>query len=1045
MIAVLIRACMGNRFFVLLVSAILSVWGVWVITQTPMDALPDLSDVQVIIRTSYPGKAPRLVEDQITYPLTSAMLSVPGAKSVRGYSMFGDSYVYIIFDDGTDIYWARSRVLEYLSQAQDRLPPGVAPALGPDATGIGWIFEYSLVDRGNKYDLAALRSIQDWLLKFELSSVPGVAEVAPVGGVVKQYQIMPDPIKLAQYKIPLKMLVEAVTASNQEAGGSVLEQAEAEYMVRADGYLRTLEDFRNIVLQAGPGGTPIYLKDVAEVRLGPQMRRGIAELDGEGEVAGGIVLMRFGENARAVIAAVKKKLESLKSGLPPGVEIVTAYDRSALIERAVDNLTHNLAEEFIVVAVVCAVFLMHLRSALVAILSLPLALFLSFIIMYYQGITANIMSLGGIAIAVGAMVDASVVTVENAHRKLERWQDENPGSRISPERRWELVTGATVEVGPALFASLLIITLSFIPVFSLEGQEGRLFRPLALTKLYAMGGAALLSVIVIPVLTGLWVRGKIPSENSNIINRFLIRLYTPAIQAILRNPKSTLCAAFLILISTLWPLTRLGGEFLPRMDEGDLLYMPSTLPGVSVAEIGRILQLTDRMIKSVPEVESVFGKAGRAETATDTAPLEMIETAIRLKPVDEWRPGMTPERVIEELDAAVKLPGVANLWVPPIRNRIDMVSTGVKSPIGVKVSGPDTESIDKAAVMVQNAARSVPGVFSALAETLTGGRYADVHIRRESAARYGMNIADVQLFVSSAIGGENVGETVDGVARYPINIRYPQIYRDSLASLRGMPLLTPSGQQITLEDVADVTMTSGPSMLKSENARLASWVYIDSRGRDPLSVVRDLGKAIQVLPDMPTGVSIAFAGQFEMLERATARLQLMIPATLVIIFILLYLEFKSVQETLLIMFCLPFSLVGGVWFMYAQGYAMSVATGVGFIALAGLAAEFGVIMLMYLKNSVTERPELASPDTATSELIDAAIHEGAVLRVRPKAMTVITTVAGLLPIFWRAGTGSEIMTRIAAPMFGGMVSAAILSMFIIPTAYKLLLTARLKR
>ncbi|MDR2745426.1 MAG: CusA/CzcA family heavy metal efflux RND transporter [Desulfovibrio sp.] len=1045
MIAALIRACMANRFFVLLVSAILSVWGIWIITQTPIDALPDLSDVQVIIRTSYPGKAPRLVEDQITYPLTSAMLSVPGAKSVRGYSMFGDSYVYIIFEDGTDIYWARSRVLEYLSQAQGRLPAGVAPALGPDATGICWVFEYSLVDRGNKYDLAVLRSIQDWLLKFELSAVPGVAEVAPVGGVVKQYQIVPDPIKLAQYKIPMKTVMEAVNASNQEAGGSVLEQAEAEYMVRADGYLRTLEDFRNIILQASPGGTPIYLKNVAEIRLGPQMRRGIAELDGEGEVAGGIVLMRFGENARAVIAAVKEKLESLKLSLPPGVEIVTAYDRSALIERAVDNLAHNLAEEFIVVAVVCTVFLMHLRSAFVAILSLPIALFLSFIIMYYQGITANIMSLGGIAIAVGAMVDASVVTVENTHRKMERWQNEHPGSLIAPDLRWELVTEAAVEVGPALFASLLIITLSFIPVFSLEGQEGRLFRPLALTKLYAMGGAALLSVIVIPVLTGLWVRGKIPSEDSNIINRFLIRLYTPVIQAILRNPKTTLCAAMFVLLTTLWPLARLGGEFLPRMDEGDLLYMPSTLPGVSVAEIGRILQRTDKMIKSVPEVESVFGKAGRAETATDTAPLEMIETAIRLKPMSEWRPGMTPERIIEELDAAVKLPGVANLWVPPIRNRIDMVSTGVKSPIGVKVSGPDTASIDKAAAMVQNAAKNVPGVFSALAESLTGGRYVDVHIRRESAARYGMNVADVQIFVSSAIGGENVGETVEGVARYPINIRYPQIYRDSLASLKAMPLLTPSGQQITLEDVADVAIAGGPSMLKSENARLASWVYIDSRGRDQLSVVRDLGKAIQSLPDMPAGVSIAFAGQFEMLERATARLQLMIPATLVIIFILLYLEFKSVQETLLIMFCLPFSLVGGVWFMYAQGYALSVATGVGFIALAGLAAEFGVIMLIYLKNSVAERPELASPDTATRELIDAAIHEGAALRVRPKAMTVITTVAGLLPIFWRAGTGSEIMTRIAAPMFGGMVSAAFLSMFIIPAAYKLLLTARLKR
>jgi Cu(I)/Ag(I) efflux system membrane protein CusA/SilA len=1033
---------MANRFFVLLSSALLSVWGVWAIVKTPVDALPDLSDVQVIIRTSYPGQAPRLVEDQITYPLTTAMLSVPGAKSVRGYSMFGDSYVYIIFDDNTDIYWARSRVLEYLSQTQGRLPAGVSPALGPDATGIGWIFEYALVDRDNRYDLAALRSVQDWLLKFELSAVPGVAEVASVGGMVKQYQIVVDPLKLTRYNIPLQRIREAVEASNQETGGSVVEQAEAEYMVRTDGYLGNLDDFRNIVLRAEPDGTPIYLGDVAQVRLGPQMRRGIAELDGEGEVAGGIVLMRFGENARAVIGAVKRKLDSLKTSLPPGVEIVTAYDRSDLIDRAVDNLTHNLIEEFIVVAVVCAVFLMHLRSALVAILALPTALFFSFIIMYYQGVTANIMSLGGIAIAVGAMVDSSVVTVENAHRKLERWQNENPGQTVSADRRWELVTEAAVEVGPALFASLLVITLSFLPVFALEGQEGRLFRPLALTKLYAMGGAALLSVIVIPVLTGLWVRGKIPAENSNIINRSLIRLYTPALVAVLRWPKTTLAAALLVLLSTLWPLSRLGGEFLPRMDEGDLLYMPSTLPGVSVAEIGRILQRTDKMIKSIPEVETVFGKAGRAETATDTAPLEMIETAIRLKPQSQWRPGMTPEKIVEELDAAVRLPGLANLWVPPIRNRIDMVSTGVKSPIGVRVAGPDAASTDKAAVMVQNAALAVPGVFSALAETLGGGRYVDVRIRRESAARYGMNIADVQLFITSAVGGRDIGETVEGTARYPINIRYPQMYRDSLDSLKAMPLFTPSGQQITLEDVADVSMRPGPAMLKSENARLASWVYIDARGRDPLSVVNDIDKAIKGLPP---GVSASFVGQFEMLERAKARLQMLIPVTLMIIFILLYLEFKNVRESLLIMFCLPFSLVGGVWFMYAQGYAMSVASGVGFIALAGLASEFGVIMLMYLKNAVAARPELTSPDTATREIIDEAIHEGAVLRVRPKAMTVITTVAGLLPIFWRAGTGSEIMTRIAAPMFGGMVSAALLSMFLIPAAYKLLLGLRLSK
>ncbi|MDR1360586.1 MAG: efflux RND transporter permease subunit [Deltaproteobacteria bacterium] len=1047
MIAGLIVSCIRNRFFVLLGAAGLTIWGVWAMLNTPIDALPDLSDVQVIIRTSYPGKAPRLVEDQVTYPLTTAMLSVPGAKNVRGYSLFGDSYVYIIFEDNTDLYWARSRVLENLSQAQGKLPAGVSPSLGPDATGIGWILEYALIDKSGKHDLAQLRSLQDWLLKFELSSVPDVAEIASVGGVVRQYQVVLDPLKMAQYHVTLQSISEAVQASNQETGGSVIEQAGAEYMVRAGGYLQSLDDFRKIVLKASAGGTPVYLGDVADIRLGPEMRRGLVELDGEGEVAGGVVLMRSGKNARTVIAEVKNRLESLRGSLPEGVEIVVTYDRSDLINRAVDNLKQNLLEEFIVVALVCAVFLLHARSALVAILSLPLALFMSFIIMYYQGVSANIMSLGGIAIAVGAMVDASVVTVENTHRKMEKWGKDFPGARISPEQRWALITEAAVEVGPALFVSLLIITLSFIPVFALQGQEGRLFRPLALTKLYAMGGAAILSVMIIPVLTGYWVRGKIPAEDKNIITRFLIRIYTPAITLVLARPKTILFAALLTLIVSVWPLTRLGGEFLPRMDEGDILYMPSTLPGVSVAEMGRILQTTDKLIKTVPEVARVFGKAGRAETATDTAPLEMVETTIQLKPQEEWRPGMTAEKIVEELDARVRLPGVANLWVPPIRNRIDMVSTGVKSPIGIKVSGFNTAEIDKAAVAVQNAARTVPGVSSALAESLTGGRYVDVRIRREQAARYGMNVAEVQMFVSSAIGGEMIGSVIDGIARYPINLRYRQEYRDSLTALRGMPLLAPSGQQITLEDVADLNMASGPTMLKSENGRLAAWVYIDARGRDLVSIVRDLDAVIRGKVALPPGVSYSFTGQFQLLEHANARLRLMTPATLAIIFLLLFLEFKSMREAALIMLCLPFALIGGVWFMYLQGYALSVASGVGFIALAGLAAEFGVVMLMYLKhaaqnNRVLNFPENASRQELTRN-IDLAVYEGAVLRVRPKAMTVITTVAGLLPIFWRAGTGSEIMTRIAAPMFGGMVSAAILSMFIVPAAYKLLLSQKL--
>ncbi|MDR1534340.1 MAG: efflux RND transporter permease subunit [Planctomycetota bacterium] len=1044
MISRLIRACVVNRFFVLFGAAILSLWGAWVIANTPIDALPDLSDVQVIIRTSYPGKAPRLVEDQITYPLTSAMLSVPGSKSVRGFSMFGDSYVYVIFEDGTDLYWARSRVLEYLNQARGRLPAEVSPAMGPDATGIGWVFEYALVDRSGRHDLAELRSLQDWMLKYEISAVPDVAEVASVGGVVKQYQIVADPVRMTQYMVTMDEIMGAVRAANQEAGGSVVEQAEAEYMVRASGYLRTIDDFRRIVLKSSERGTPIHLEDVALIRLGPEMRRGVVELDGEGEVAGGVVLMRSGRNARAIIAEVKAKLESLRPSLPEGVEIVTTYDRSQLIERAIDNLTGNLLEEFAVVAVVCALFLLHLRSALVAILSLPLALFASFIVMYYQGVTANIMSLGGIAIAVGAMVDASVVIVENCHKKLKQWEAEFPGQAPAPGRRWELIIQASQEVGPGLFVSLLVVTLSFIPVFALEGQEGRLFRPLALTKIYAMGAAAVLSVVVIPILAGYWVRGRIPDEGSNPLNRFLIRLYTPFIRAVLAFPRITILLALLLFGVSLYPMSRLGGEFLPRMDEGDLLYMPSALPGISIAEATRLLQRTDKLIMTVPEVERVFGKAGRAETATDTAPIEMLETTIRLKPAEQWRPGMTAEGIVEELDRAVRLPGIANLWVPPIRNRIDMVSTGVKSPIAVKVSGTNTADIDRTATAVQNAARETPGVSSALAESLTGGRYVDIEVKREAAARYGMNVADVQMFVVAAIGGEMLGDVIDGIARYPINVRYPQSYRDSVSSLRHLPILTMSGRQLTLEDVAEVGMAAGPSMLKSENGRLASWVYLDSRDRDPASLVKDLATAIREKVKPAPGTSISFTGQFEMLERANTRLRLMIPVTLVIIFILLYLEFGALGETLLIMLCLPFSLIGGVWFMYWQGYAMSVATGVGFIALSGLAAEFGVIMLIYLRHSVAGRPALASPATATEAEADAAIHEGAVQRVRPKAMTVITTIAGLLPIFWRAGTGSEIMTRIAAPMFGGMLSAAVLSMVILPAAYKLLLARRLR-
>ncbi|PHI30606.1 CusA/CzcA family heavy metal efflux RND transporter [Budvicia aquatica] len=1038
MIEWIIRRSVANRFLVMMGVLFLAVWGTWIIVKTPVDALPDLSDVQVIVKTSYPGQAPQIVENQVTYPLTTTMLSVPGAKTVRGFSSFGDSYVYVIFEDGTDLYWARSRVLEYLNQVQGKLPSGVTSELGPDATGVGWIFEYALVDRTGKHDLAELRSLQDWFLKFELKTIPNVAEVASVGGAIKQYQVVIDPLKLTQYGITLASVKQAINASNQEAGGSAIEMAEAEYMVRASGYLQSIEDFNQIVLTSGQNGVPVYLRDIARVQLGPEMRRGVAELNGEGEVAGGIVLLRSGENAREVIEAVKIKLAALKSSLPDGVEIVTTYDRSQLIDRAIDNLSYKLLEEFIVVALVCALFLWHLRSALVAIISLPLGLCIAFIVMHFQGVNANIMSLGGIAIAVGAMVDAAIVMIENAHKKLEEWEHQHPQKKLDNETRWAVITDAAVEVGPALFISLLIITLSFIPIFTLEGQEGRLFGPLAFTKTYAMAGAAVLAIVVIPILMGYWIRGKIPKESSNPLNRFLIRIYHPLLLKVLHWPKVTLLIALLSLTTILWPLSKIGGEFLPSINEGDLLYMPSTLPGVSAAQSAALLQATDKLIKSVPEVASVFGKAGKAETATDSAPMEMVETTIQLKPQSEWRPGMTIEKIIEELDQTVRLPGLANLWVPPIRNRIDMLSTGVKSPIGIKVSGTDLADIDITAQQIEEVAKQVPGVVSALAERLVGGRYIDVDIKREQAARYNMTIEDVQLFVSSAIGGAMIGETVEGIARYPINIRYPQSYRNSPQSLRELPILTPMKQQITLGDVADINVVAGPPMLKTENARPASWIYIDARGRDMVSVVNDLRDAIHQQVQLKPGTSVSFTGQFELLERANQKLKLMVPATLMIIFILLYIAFKRLDEALLIIASIPFALTGGIWFLYALGFNFSVATGTGFIALAGLAAEFGVVMLMYLRHAIEEHPELSKPETFSEQKLDDALYHGAVLRVRPKAMTVAVIIAGLLPILWGTGAGSEVMSRIAAPMIGGMITAPLLSMFIIPAAYKLI-------
>ena len=1035
MIAALIRWSVLNRFLVLLTTLLMSAVGIWAVRTTPIDALPDLSDVQVIIRTAYPGQAPQIVENQVTYPLTTTMLSVPGAKTVRGYSFFGDSFVYVLFEDGTDLYWARSRVLEYLSQVQSRLPAAAKPSLGPDATGVGWIYQYALIDRSGAHDLAQLRSLQDWFLKYELITLPNVAEVATIGGMVKQYQVVLDPLKMASLGVTQAQVIQAIEMANQETGGAVLELAETEYMVRASGYLQTLEDFRSIPLQLSAASVPVTLGDVAHVQLGPEMRRGIAELDGEGETVGGVVILRSGKNARETLAAVHARLDELKGSLPAGVEIITTYDRSQLIDRAVKNLSFKLLEEFIVVALVCGLFLWHLRSSLVAIVSLPIGVLIAFAVMRYQGINANIMSLGGIAIAIGAMVDAAVVMIENAHKKAEAWRHANPGQVLEGDEHWQVMTRAAQEVGPALFFCLLIITLSFIPVFTLEAQEGRLFGPLAFTKTYAMAAAAGLSVTLVPVLMGYWIRGRLPDETRNPLNRGLIQLYRPALEAVLAHPKSTIVVALLVLATTLWPVSRLGGEFLPPMDEGDLLYMPSALPGLSAQKAVQLLQQTDRMIRTVPEVETVFGKAGRAESATDPAPLEMFETTIRFKPREQWRAGMTPEKLVEELDRAVQVPGLTNIWIPPIRNRIDMLATGIKSPIGVKIAGANLEEIDRVSQQVEAVAKQVPGVSSALAERLVGGRYIDIDIDRRDAARYGLNIADVQSIVASAIGGETVGETVEGLARYPISVRYPREWRDTPQTLEQLPILTPLGSQVTLGTVARVRVSDGPPMLRSENARLAGWVYVDVRGRDIASVVADLRRAVAAEVSLLPGMSLSYSGQFEFLERANERLKLVVPATLLIIFVLLYLTFGRLDEALLIMLTLPFALTGGVWFLYLMGYNLSVATGVGFIALAGVAAEFGVIMLLYLKNAWTEQQQKGLLDEAA---LCEAIREGAVQRVRPKAMTVAVIVAGLLPILLGAGTGSEVMSRIAAPMVGGMLSAPLLSLFVIPAIYRLM-------
>jgi len=1042
MIATLIRASVAHRVLVLLAAIVLALVGIYATMHTPIDALPDLSDTQVIIRTTWAGQSPQVVEDQVTYPLATTMLSVPGAKVVRGFSFFGDSYVYVLFDDSTDLYWARSRVLEYLSQVRSSLPSGVNPALGPDATGLGWIYEYALVDRTGKHDLGQLRAIQDWFLRYQLKTVPDVAEVASVGGMERAWQIVPDPQALAARGITVSQLVDAVRAANGANGGSVIEQGEAELMVRSEGYLKKRADFESVPIVTNSAGIPVLLHDVATVRRGPTFRRGIAELDGQGEVAGGVIVLRSGKNARAAIASVKAKLAELQRSLPAGVEIVPTYDRSQLIDAAVENVWGKLLEEFLVVALVCALFLGHLRSAFVAVITLPLGVLAAFIVMELQGVSANLMSLGGIAIAVGAMVDAAIVMIENTHKHLEHWRDAHDGQEPQGAERWALVAESTAEVGPALFISLLIIALSFVPVFALQGQEGKLFKPLAFTKTYAMAAAAGLAITLVPVLMGYLVRGRIRRENDNPLNRGLMALYRPILDKVLRYPKTTLALAGVLLLSAAIPMSRLGSEFMPPMDEGTLLYMPTALNGLSADKASQLLQLTDRMIKTVPEVDLVFGKAGRAESATDPAPLEMFETTITFKPKDQWRPGMTMAKVEAELDKAVRVPGLTNLFVPPIRNRIDMLSTGIKSPIGIKVMGTDLMTLQRVADRIETVAKVVPGVSSAIAERPTNGRYVDVHIKRAAAARYGLTQDKVQQLIATVVGGDPIGQTVEGRERYPIVVRYPRLERDSVEALRELPILA-NGTQLTLAQVADVTLDAGPSMLKSENGQLATYVYVDTSGTDLGTVVSRLQRTVAEQVSLPPGVTIEWSGQFEYLASAMERLKFVVPGALAIIFALIFVVFRRASEAALIMASVPLALVGGLWLIWSLGHSVSVATMIGFIALSGVAAEFGVVMLLYLRHAWDRQLE-QNPRAGVAEL-DMAIREGAVQRVRPKAMTVAVILAGLFPILLGHGAGSEVMQRIAAPMIGGMLTAPLLSMLVLPAAFRLLALHRVRR
>ncbi|OBU43101.1 cation transporter [Photobacterium phosphoreum] len=1032
MIPAIIRWSINNRLLVLIAAVFLTIGGLYSVKNTPVDALPDLSDVQVIIKTSYPGQAPQVVEDQVTYPLTTAMLAVPGAETVRGYSFFGDSYVYIIFNDKTDMYWARSRVLEYLSQVAPKLPANAKPTLGPDATGVGWIYSYVLQDKTGKHDLAQLRSLQDWFLKYELQTVAGVSEVATVGGMVKQYQVQIDPSKLRAYNLTLQQVNMAIQNGNQETGASVIEMAEAEHMVRTTGYLTNIEDIKSLPLKVTENGTPLLLGDIADINLGPQMRRGISEFNGEGEAVGGVIVMRFGENASQVITNLKTKLAQLQRGLPEGVEIVATYDRSTLIDHAVKNLWQKLAEEFLVVAIVCALFLFHIRSSLVIAISLPIGILSAFIIMHWQGINANIMSLGGIAIAIGAMVDGAIVMIENVHKHIER-------TPLTDENRWQVIGKAAEEVGTPLFFSLMIITLSFVPVFALEGQEGKMFSPLAFTKTYAMAAAAGLAITLVPVLMGYFVRGKILPEHKNPVNRAVIALYRPLLNVSLKFPKTIIVIALCLMASSYYPLTKLGSEFIPPLDEGDLMYMPTTYPGISIGKARQLLQQTNKLIKTVPEVATVWGKVGRADTATDPAPLTMIETVIQFKPRDQWREGVTIESLRKQLDQLIQFPGLTNAWVMPIKTRIDMLATGIKTPIGIKIAGPDLKVIEKIGSELEPILNNITGTTSVYAERVAGGRYVTVDINRRQAARYGLAIKDVQQIVSTAVGGMNVGETIEGLERYPINVRYPQSYRDSAAKLKDLPLITPNGARIALADVADIRYEDGPPMIKTENARPNGWVFVDIEQRDLGSYVSEAQQVVAEQLQLPAGYSLAWSGQYEYMERAKARLSIVTPITLVIIMLLLYFSFRRLQEMFIIMATLPLAMVGGLWLMLILGFNFSIAVGVGFIALSGVAVEIGVIMLVYLNQSWDFKKQDAQDQQRqlTADDLQQAISEGAGLRVRPVMMTVLTVIIGLIPIMYGSGTGSEVMQRIAAPMIGGMSSALLLTLLVLPAIFKL--------